>query len=360
MFFRKPPLSELADRVVALARAGAPAADFQKAMKDCLQAAERAKGPEREKSLLALAPALSVPGDNHAFGAAFLCGALIEAGCAPGPIEEPLLQRYAALVTAARRFHAAVEAELPDDQDDPEAAFEEAARRVAPSMKEESVAFERLDQAFAPAVALLSVSPPARRRARAMLADLSAMSEDNAGASWLVKLCAVLEDEPYLAIEPATGQGIRGRMNGISENFQLNVLLMDLFPGPGGQRAPRVSPAAAANARGEGPQQLNEGVTGTWDLHGWPSLTSGGLLPQGTGGESTRHWIWNEGVPADIPIFEGLRVVLLVPASYPRSWGAQRSFAALRAELSVDQRLAGDEVQAWLARMAAAPRAPER
>jgi hypothetical protein len=49
-------------------------------------------------------------------------------------------------------------------------------------------------------------------------------------------------------------------------------------------------------------------------------------------------------------------VVLLAPASYQRNWHAERTFPALRADLSIDERLSGDEVRAWLTRMAAAPR----
>jgi hypothetical protein len=56
-------------------------------------------------------------------------------------------------------------------------------------------------------------------------------------------------------------------------------------------------------------------------------------------------------MPADIPKFEGYRVVLLGPASYPRTWGSQRTFLNLRARLDCEQRLSAEEVQTWLQRM---------
>ena len=51
-------------------------------------------------------------------------------------------------------------------------------------------------------------------------------------------------------------------MSGIVENFQLDTLLMDEFP----RDAPRVSKDAVAVARGSGPQQIDETVTGVWNL----------------------------------------------------------------------------------------------
>ena len=59
-------------------------------------------------------------------------------------------------------------------------------------------------------------------------------------------------------------------------------------------------------------------------------------------------------MPADIPLFENQRVVLLGPAPYERSWQSQRVFDKLPAELEVEQVLSEQEVETWLARMLAA------
>jgi hypothetical protein len=67
-----------------------------------------------------------------------------------------------------------------------------------------------------------------------------------------------------------------------------------------------------------------------------------------------------EGSPADIPVFEGYRVVLLGPPSYERTWQSQRMFANLPANLEITGRLSPEQVHAWLQRMAqAAAAAPE-
>ena len=69
------------------------------------------------------------------------------------------------------------------------------------------------------------------------------------------------------------------------------------------------------------------------------------------GQTATEHWIWNEGTPADIAVFEGRRVILLGPAAYSRTWPAQRTFAAMKPHLRIEKVLTPDEVQAWLEKM---------
>jgi hypothetical protein len=131
------------------------------------------------------------------------------------------------------------------------------------------------------------------------------------------------------------------------------MLLMDGFP-RGLLSAPRVSASAAQVARGEGPQQTGEHLTGHWNLYGWTALTKKKTLPDPKDHGSQAHWVWNEGTPADIPSFEGTRVILLGPPSYERTWSSQRLFSRLPAELTVDRKLSGAEVDQWLDRMARA------
>ena len=66
------------------------------------------------------------------------------------------------------------------------------------------------------------------------------------------------------------------------------------------------------------------------------------------------HWVWNEGVPADIPPFEGTRVVLLGPPPYDRSWNCVRKFPDMTGALHLEHILSADETRDFLARIAAA------
>jgi hypothetical protein len=166
----------------------------------------------------------------------------------------------------------------------------------------------------------------------------------------------VLHEEPFLVVEPDSGLGIEGRMSGIADNFQLHVLLMDAFPRRGLFALRRVSRQAARVARGSGPQVTDEIISGKWNLYTWEGLGPDARLPDAKQNPSTEAWVWGEGTPADIPVFEGYRVVLLGPPSYLRTWRSQRLFQGLRAELEISKRLTREEVQRWLERMAQAAR----
>jgi hypothetical protein len=157
-------------------------------------------------------------------------------------------------------------------------------------------------------------------------------------------MLGVLHEEPYVAIEPATGTAIAGVMSGVVENFQLNALLMDAVPWTGTRR---ISRAALAVARGDGPQQSNETVVAAWELYGYAALEPDGRLPDEPDPETL---IWDEGMPTDIPVVDGHRVIVLRPSPAQRSWRAQRMFASLPASLTREV-LDEDAVAAWMAKI---------
>jgi hypothetical protein len=103
---------------------------------------------------------------------------------------------------------------------------------------------------------------------------------------------------------------------------------------------------ARAIARGAGPQQGDETVTGQWNLYVYPALRGGDLPPAGDDA-ATEAWIWNQGTPVDIPTVDDHRMILLGDPSYRRTWRAQRMFPDLRATLDAND-LAGADVGAWL------------
>ena len=167
-------------------------------------------------------------------------------------------------------------------------------------------------------------------------------------------MLTVSENEPIVVIDPQATAGILGRISGVVDNFQLNVLLMDGFPKSGLFARRRVPRRVAEIARGNGPQQSNDIVTGVWNMYTWQAIESALTLPDAGDQGSSDFWIWNEGIPEDIPVFEGHRVILLGPASYPRSWQSQRMFNNLQASLEIEQKLTKDEIHNWLKQMVAA------
>ena len=312
------------------------------------------------QALATLASGLNSLDPEPAGVASRIVGAMIEAGHDPRParaamlgVLQTTLPVCASLAEEARGNVGEPPEDLELDDDAAEewvAERHEKALNVAAAARPSALeSWQRLHEIWPGAIALLSVDPEARAEARE-LAEIAEQIEDvHEAAGWLRAMLSVLHEEPYIAIEPASRTGVVGQMSGIVENFQLNTLLMDEFP----RDEPRVSKAAVEVARGSGPQQIDEDVTGVWNLFTFGALTADGTLPDPTDVAYSDTWIWNEGMPADIPALDGHRVILLDAAPNPRSWPAQRMFLKLPARLTADLLDAG-AVDEWLAKIAAA------
>lgn len=287
-----------------------------------------------------------------------IVGAMIEAGHDPRPARAAMVGALQQTLPVCADLAEAARADIgePPDQLDEEQADEWLAERAAEALNEAAarrpaaaVAWQRLHEVWPGAISLFSVDPEARAEAQELAPIAERIEDVHEAAGWLRAMLTVVHDEPYVAIEPATRTGIVGRMSGIVENFQLSTLLMDEFP----RDEPRVSKAAVAVARGDGPQRIDETVTGVWNMFTYEALRPGATLPDPSDVSLSHTWIWNEGMPADIPVLDGHRVILLGPAPYGRTWPAQRMFLKLPARLS-SQLLDAEALDGWLARIEAA------
>jgi hypothetical protein len=163
---------------------------------------------------------------------ALVCGALVEDGCDPAALIEPLTRRLKPLLESSARIAEVCVARMPklEDDDDPAEAFEKIWEQVAPEMPLEAKAWESLNLLWRPTIAVFSVSPSARAGARGLHHFAAKIEDYHEAGHWLRRMLSVLDDEPILVIEPQTRRGMLARMLGVVENFQLNVLLMDTFP----------------------------------------------------------------------------------------------------------------------------------
>jgi hypothetical protein len=215
-----------------------------------------------------------------------------------------------------------------------------------------------------PTLAALQRDARWRERARALHLPLGPLAGIHHGARCLDTLFAVLEGERLLVLVPAAGRALRVRVAGLADVFQLHTLLADAlhrWRQPGFLawlsfwRTPLVlwppDPLAVEVARGTGPQEGAGSVKGVWNLYAWTALGPDGRLRPELDEDDV---VWNEGRPADIPAFEGTRVLLLGPPAYPRAWSNTRFFSALPAEVVVEAELPGDEAAGWLGRLGAA------
>ncbi len=224
-------------------------------------------------------------------------------------------------------------------------------------MPREAQSFEALSPFSMAAVAMLSRSIEARKASRSRRALRAALDElggqyGHAGLLWV--MMQVLDDEPIVVLHPGEGKGFRVRISGLADNFQIHTLLADALIGqfPGRWlRGARPARAEVAAARDGAVREGGPGAHGAFNLWTSRGLKADGTLRDPMSGSS--HWIWNEGVPADIPPFEGERVVLLGPPPYPRSWTAGRRFPSMVGDLRVERVLTRGEVRDLLGRITA-------
>ncbi|MFB7981878.1 hypothetical protein [Streptomyces vinaceus] len=197
------------------------------------------------------------------------------------------------------------------------------------------MAWQALPQFEMACVAMLN-SPRVRREApgREGLQAAVARVAESSGEPFkcLAYALAVLDDAPLVALDRATGAGFALRASGIGDNFQLHTLLADALIGRGLVAGEAPSAEAVARCREQGGMVPTHG---SFDLVG-----------------ADGQWIWNEGKPADIPVVDGVRLVVLDPPAYRRSWPAGRFFPGMTGELVYDRALEPAESAALLARIA--------
>lgn len=339
-------LATATDQLIALIRGdGSSLEDLNRTAQGLLAAARQASREERNDALRSLAALFAERVRTSPI--AVMCGALVEMGADPTPVIGPLMERLPSLLNGAG---ALLDACLAEDPKSNQKSFEESRKRKATELPGPSAAWEALTQYWCFAIAVLSKSPEARAAAAPLKSAADKIAGYQPGCGWIGQMLSVLHQAPVVVIEPQTRSGILGRISGMADNFQLNVLLMDGFPLADGA-PPRVSPEVVEVASGRGPQKIDGMVHGSWNLYTWRALRPGLKLPDPDDLDSKNTWIWNEGTPEQIPVLDGRRVILLGPASYLRGWGAQRMFPHLPAALERERVLTTDEVDSWLQRM---------
>ncbi|MFB7380181.1 hypothetical protein ACFC6U_09055 [Kitasatospora purpeofusca] len=152
-------------------------------------------------------------------------------------------------------------------------------------------------------------------------------------------LAAALDDEPLLVLHRASGTGYLLRMDGLTDNFQLHTLLIEVLVGGGHLPGTRPDPEVVALSRTRWLDGHRFIATGAFNL----------VAPDG-------GWIWNEGMPEDIPVVDGVRTLVLDPQPYERSWAAGRFVEQVPGDLRLERVLEPAEAAARLA--AAAPALP--
>jgi hypothetical protein len=160
-------------------------------------------------------------------------------------------------------------------------------------------------------------------------------------AHWLPGLVQVLDDDPIVVIDHTTGRGYRLTMSGVGDNFQLHTLLADRLigdPAHGLLAGEAPAPAWVAAATMAPPQRPIE-----------DTIQRRFRLFDGTGA-----YIYPEGRPADIPLLDGIRVIVLHPPRGNYRWVGGRTYEHMAPALTLDHIMTPEEADAWGARIAPA------
>lgn len=307
-----------------------------------LQALQQAPDAERVLAgprLAALLPAFPPTGPRPLL--AMAAGFCVESGADPAACAEPILDGvHCDLLDAlefARRWTAAGgdRDELPEP--DGEIIDDALLARLGSDAYEATrlaLAWCSIQEWQPPALAVLCRSVEVRRQYASTLLptcrDLAALKRHD--LKCLAYALAVLDDEPLIVLHRPTGSGFEVRIGGIGDNFQLHTLLAHVLVGGG--HLPGAAPSAESVRLATDPEPARgrtEAVaTGTFEF----------LTPDGGP-------IWNEGLPDDIPVVQGHRLLVLDEPTYRRSWNADRFFPHLPGTAELTRVLPTDEARTW-------------
>jgi hypothetical protein len=344
MFKRQITPTAAVDEVAAAVQAR-DVRQFERSVQRMVQSVQAATPEEIQPAVLRLAPVVDQMACGVGADLVKILGNMADMGTDPLPVLPMLVERACAAMEDAARFKE-LYGDPPSIED--ESAIPEAVRRIRDVAARHGMApddAELLAQAWfagdhwvQPVLYLCQRADvrkalPQRDR---LLTAVHNVREDLGTAQWLHGLLLVLDDVALTVVHRTTGRGYRVTIGGIGDNFQLHTLLAARLIGredQGWLPGTPPTPAMVAAADGTGDPQPRGGILGQFnlvDLHG--------------------KWLWNEGRPADIPVTDGERVVVIDPPAYPRSWNLGRAYPLMKPTVRVDRQLSQQEAHDWLAR----------
>lgn len=293
-------------------------------------------------------------------------GALVEAGASPELAWPAVDKGFVETLETALDF-ANTCLELDDTP-----SIQEAVKNYREVVKKKKprgwVAWDSLRSRCLAAVATLSRSAKLRAEMQKSRQDLmkalEPLEDEVEEAGFVSQVMRVLGDQTMLAIHPEQRRGFRVEVKEVTTNLELFVLLSDAIVGDAKKglisgRRPNARAVAALKNPDYEPKTPPEVVL-SWHLSNWTAIAPDGSLPEAATDKHDRYdtWIWFEGVPLEIPAFEGERVILFHKPIMPRTLEVEGSFSALIPQVRLKEKLTGAELDRLFARMAmAAPKA---
>jgi len=302
--------------------------------------------------------ALSDP--ERASLAATICGYLVERGFPSYAVLDDFIGFYEGLLDKARPFYEMLFSQIKkidvteDERDEIiNELYSDLINDKDLVSNEVYNAIAGLDKFYACGISLFTVDEANFYKAKNRLKDkVDFIGDYSQGCYWFSTLFTVLFNEPVVVIDIDREIGFTAKMNGITDNYQLQHLLMGIPFLNEGKTSIEEDDLAVVN--GEGEQTTDHSVESKWNMYniglcakeGWQSLINTGESYGSV--EFCDCWIWSEGAPQDIPVCNGRRVILLGLPSYSRSSRVQRTFKNLKANIEMEKELTKEEIKKWL------------
>jgi hypothetical protein len=294
---------------------------------------------------------------------AITAGTLVEHGADPAALASSLQPLLLELLGAARRYAdtclrgvAEFESDEHEEQARENALLEvdntpvsrEQFRAHLDSDRPGACALAYLKQWTLPTVAALTrhrLSLLAFRSNLRMVGAARALRHSD--AYWLFALLTCELESQWLVLCPSHSRGFELVLDGIAVNFSLHELVSDALVRHGVPGASN-SPDMLEYLRGECETRPNSPVLGSFNFYDYRAAAFDLNAPHDVPHDS---WVWNEGVPDDIPHYGPQRVLLVGPPAYERTWNAGRPFSNLKSSARVVRELTSAEFDAWMARL---------
>jgi len=304
---------------------------------------------------------VNLPNIERASLATTICGYLVENGFPSNAILYDFIDFYEGLLDKSRPFFDLLSSHTSKMRV-PEEEKEEAINKIYSELLNDEDLVDNdtynaviaLDKFYACGISLFSINRENFEKAKVRLKDKVVITGNySQGCYWIDRLFTVLFDEPVVVIDIDNEIGFEGKINGVVDNYQLQHLLMGIPLL--NKNGVSISEENLAIVNGTGPQSSENSIESKWNMYNlglctqptWKTLVNNQEdISQSI--EFRDYWIWSEGSPMDIPVYDGYRVILLGAPSYSRSSRIQRTFKNLKANIDIEKELSEEEINRWL------------
>ncbi len=287
-------------------------------------------------------------------------GALVESGATP-ELAWPAIEHglVTTLAGAAKFAQACLDRVGPLALDEAVKSEREPVKKKLPK---ETAAWDLLRSKCMAATACLTRSHKLREKVRAsgkLMKAADPLVDHVDEVTAFSRVLRIVHDEPLLVIHLEQRRGWRFTIRDLATTTELYVLLLDAIvgdPAKGLLKAKKPNPKAVVTIKDpDNAPKTTAMLDVPFHTVAWTGLLPDGTLPDPKSDDVEQHnWVWLEGVPAEIPPFDGERVILLQGPVMKRDVEVAVPYDALFPTLKPRGKVSRAEVDRLLATMTAA------